>query len=87
MALRFVGIDPNTGGQGSPTIWVDEDEREIVVQGWDADEALVERVLEAGHGEGHENTIPDGESVVRIPARMVPALRRACDDAERAGLL
>ncbi|MFJ5808196.1 DUF6879 family protein [Streptomyces sp. NPDC093093] len=25
MALRFIGIDPDTGQQGSPTVWVDED--------------------------------------------------------------
>ncbi|MFD9376162.1 DUF6879 family protein [Streptomyces sp. NPDC059999] len=25
MALRFIGIDPGTGQQGSPTVWVDEE--------------------------------------------------------------
>jgi hypothetical protein len=87
MGLRFVGVDPDTGKEGSPTVWVDDEAQEIVLQGWDADSSLLARVLEAGHGEDHANTIPDGESVIRIPARMVPMLRRACDDAEGSELL
>ncbi|WP_280724847.1 DUF6879 family protein [Kitasatospora sp. MAA4] len=47
-------------------MWLDEDNREIVFQGWDADGELLVRILEAGHGEDHSNTIPGGESVVRL---------------------
>lgn len=83
MAVRFLGIDPETGKEGSPTVWVDDESRDILIQGWDADRELVAAVLDAGHGEHHANTIPEGESVVRIPARLVPVLRRACDAAER----
>ena len=78
MALRFVGIDPNTGGNGSPTVWVDDETQEIVIQGWTAGTELAAQcaVLTAP---GHAPGIPEGESVVRIPARMVPALREAFD--------
>jgi hypothetical protein len=33
-SLQFVGIDPNTGHDESPTVWVDTDAKELVVQGW-----------------------------------------------------
>ncbi|MFD7915973.1 hypothetical protein ACFV30_35565 [Streptomyces sp. NPDC059752] len=81
MALRFIGIDPDSDTGQCPTVWVDEDTADAVIQGWKADEALLAQCLETG-------SIPDSESVVRIPARMVAMLREACDDAERrsAGL-
>ncbi|MEN2419623.1 hypothetical protein AABB02_16165 [Streptomyces rimosus] len=85
MALRFIGIDPDTGQQGSPTVWVDDEARELVLQGWKPDARLAAECgafAAPGHGAG----IPAHETVVRIPARMVPLLREACDAAERMGL-
>ncbi|WUS39445.1 hypothetical protein OG500_20525 [Kitasatospora sp. NBC_01250] len=82
MKLRFIGIDPETNGYGSPTVWVDEDTRELVIQGWVASQEL-RRQVTATPAPGHVAGIPDGEELVRIPARMVPALRKACDVAER----
>jgi hypothetical protein len=81
MALRFVGIDPNTDTGQCPTVWVDEESAEVVVQGWLPDEAMLAECLATG-------AIPATEGVVRIPARMVKILREACDAAERrsAGL-
>ncbi|MFF9915610.1 hypothetical protein [Streptomyces sp. NPDC013457] len=87
MALRFVGIDPNTQGGGSPTVWVDDTRNELVIQGWKAGDALTAEVSGTTWVEGHDAGIPDHETLIRIPARMVPILRKACDDAERAGLL
>ena len=80
MALRFVGIDPETNGSGSPTVWVDEDVREIVIQGWTAGPALRERVT-ATPAPDHDAGIPQGEDVIRVPARFAPVLREACDVA------
>ncbi|MFD5463778.1 hypothetical protein ACFWIQ_13300 [Kitasatospora sp. NPDC127059] len=40
MDLRFIGMDPNTGGEGSPTVWVDEETADLVVQDEEADELL-----------------------------------------------
>ncbi|GAB2976593.1 hypothetical protein GCM10023080_046620 [Streptomyces pseudoechinosporeus] len=38
MDLQFIGIDPDTGKNGSPTAWVDLDGADIVIQGYTADE-------------------------------------------------
>lgn len=84
MALAFIGIDPETKSGGSPTVWVDEDAKEIVIQGWKADDRLRERIT-ATAAPGHEPGIPDGEDVIRVPARLADALRKACDAADRLG--
>ncbi|MGW1305727.1 hypothetical protein ACWD5R_39485 [Streptomyces sp. NPDC002514] len=84
MALRFVGIDPNTGGEGSPTVWVEEESADLVVQGEEADELLRALVRSTEWVAGHKTGIPAHERVIRIPFRMVPILREACDAAERA---
>ena len=34
MALRFIGVDPDSPNNGSPTVWLDEDDGSIVIQGW-----------------------------------------------------
>ncbi|WP_199550327.1 hypothetical protein [Streptomyces sp. N35] len=86
MALRFVGIDPKTGQQGSPTVWVDEENAELVLQGWKPSPEL-EAECAAWEVPGHAAGIPDHEAVVRIPARMVPMIREACDVVERRAQL
>lgn len=85
MALRFIGIDPNTETDESPTVWVDETKNEVVIQGWKPDSEL-EAQCAAFEAPGHAVGIPDHEAVVRVPARMVSILREACDAAERAEL-
>ncbi|MBT2509889.1 hypothetical protein J7I98_29310 [Streptomyces sp. ISL-98] len=82
MALRFIGIDPNTGDGESPTVWVDETVQELVLQGWKPS-AELEAECAATEVPGHAKGIPDHEAVVRIPARMVPMIREACDVIER----
>ncbi|MFD8322656.1 hypothetical protein [Kitasatospora purpeofusca] len=86
MALEFIGIDPETQQQGSPTVWLDAEKKELVFQGWKSSSDLKE---ECAHNTapGHATEIPENEDVVRFPTRMVPILREACDAAERAGLL
>lgn len=79
MALLFIAKDPNTNGSQCPTAWVDDEAEEIVIQGWKAGEALLEQCLTAG-------PIPEAEAVVRLPIRMVPVLREACDVADRLGV-
>ncbi|MFL4496729.1 hypothetical protein ACJ6WD_36635 [Streptomyces sp. VTCC 41912] len=87
MKLRFIGIDPSTGGGGSPTVWVEEGSADLVLQGQEAEELLKSQVAETAWVPGHDRGIPAHETVIRIPARMVPILREACDVAEqRAGL-
>lgn len=79
MALRFVGIDPNTGGGNCPTVWVDEETSDLIVQGWKVDELTLQDCLKTG-------AIPETEAVVRIPLRMVSLVKEACDVAERTQL-
>ncbi|MET8275865.1 hypothetical protein [Streptomyces sp. NPDC005096] len=87
MGLRFVGIDPNTGGGGSPTVWVEEESADLVLQGEEADELLKATVGATEWVVGHTTGVPAHEAVIRIPARMVPILREACDAAEQRARL
>jgi hypothetical protein len=83
VALQFIGIDPNTGDDESPTVWVDQEKQELVLQGWKPApelEAECAKFTVPGHAVG----IPEHEAVIRIPARMVPMIREACDAVERA---
>ena len=87
MTLRFVGIDPNTGGGGSPTVWVEEESADLVLQGEEAEELLKAQVGATEWVPGHATGIPGHETVILIPVRMASILREACDVAEqRAGL-
>jgi hypothetical protein len=86
MPLDFIGIDPNTGDNESVTVWIEDEAKEIIIQGITADEELNARIGATGWVPGHAAGIPAHETVIRIPARMVPVLRKACDAAERAGL-
>ena len=85
MALRFIGIDPDTGQQGSPTVWVDEERQEFVFQGWKPSPDL-EAECAATEVPGHAIGIPADEGVFRMPFRMVQMIREACDVAERGQL-
>ncbi|WP_329257072.1 hypothetical protein OG223_34605 [Streptomyces sp. NBC_01478] len=85
MDLQFIGIDPDTGKNGSPTAWVDQETQDIVIQSYTADEATRAQCADRT-APGHAKGIPDHETVIRIPARLVPILREACDAAERAQL-
>jgi hypothetical protein len=71
MALRHIGTDPDSGFNGSPTVWVDEDDGSLVLQGWRiTDEATLAQITAKG-------AIPGHETVLRLPARMAPFLREA----------
>ncbi|MGW4805095.1 hypothetical protein [Kitasatospora sp. NPDC004272] len=79
MKLVFIAKDPHTNGENCPTVWVDPETRDIVIQGWKADADTEAECLAVGH-------IPESEAVVRVPARMVAAIREACSVAEGADL-
>jgi hypothetical protein len=71
MALRHIGTDPDTTFNGSPAVWLDEDDGSIVLQGWKiTDEATLAQIKATG-------PIPEHETVLRLPARMAPFLREA----------
>lgn len=85
MHLQFIGVDPDSDIDESPTAWVDLENADIVIQSYTANDAT--RALCAqNNAPGHAQLIPDHESVIRVPPRLVPILREACDAAERAKL-
>lgn len=54
---------------------VDDATKDFVFQGWKVDGGTRAECLFSG-------TIPDHEEVIRIPARMVDLIRKACDAVE-----
>lgn len=85
MALQFIGIDPNSDEGDSPTVWADQARHELVFQGWKANAELTAECA-AFELPGHAKGIPDNETVIRIPARMIDIIREACDAIERPDL-
>ncbi|MEV0444501.1 hypothetical protein AB0I84_48000 [Streptomyces spectabilis] len=83
MPLLFIGIDPGTEKDKSPTVWVDQEKKELIFQGWEPGAELAAECA-AFEVPGHARGIPVGEAVVRIPASMVHMVREACDALERA---
>lgn len=80
MALRFIGKDPDSPNNGSPTVWVDQDDGSIVIQGWKiTDEGALAEITAA-------KPIPDHETVLRLPARMKPYLLEVCSGDGTAGI-
>jgi hypothetical protein len=60
MALQFLGKDPGSEYNGSPTVWDEGDC--YVIQGW--------RITDPGTL-AQIGTVPDHETVVRLPKRMM----------------
>ncbi|MGW6529651.1 hypothetical protein [Streptomyces venezuelae] len=83
MAAKFVGIDPDTDRDHCPTVWADEEAQEILLQGWKPTPETQAECEGTSPGNG---PVPDTEAIVRIPARMIPMIREACDAVERAQL-
>ena len=80
MALLFIGKDPGSPVNDSPTVWLDEDDGSIVLQGWKiTDEATLSEVTAKG-------PVPDHETLMRLPARMAPILREVCGSDGTGGL-
>jgi hypothetical protein len=73
MALVFVGIDPETGGDNCPAVLIDEETGDFLLQGWTVTDpgTLAEAAT--------HSPLADDESVVRLPARMREILREAVD--------
>ena len=71
MALLFIGIDPETGGDHCPAVFIDEETGDFLLQGWTVTDPDTLAAI-AGH-----SPIADNESVVRLPARMRAILMEA----------
>ncbi|WP_406088802.1 hypothetical protein [Kitasatospora purpeofusca] len=83
MKLTFIGIDPATDTDESPTVWVDEEAEDLVFQSYTADDETVATCART-QIPGHSSGCPEGEGIFRVPFRMVPMIREACDVAERS---
>ncbi|MDA2810870.1 hypothetical protein O4J56_09510 [Nocardiopsis sp. RSe5-2] len=79
MQLRFIGKDPESGKDGSPSVFIDDATGDFVLQGWKVDADTRQGCRAAG-------PVPPHEDIVRMPTRMIDALRKACDEAERSRL-
>lgn len=73
MALRFVGIDPNTPGGNCPSVWVDDETGDLVFQGWEETDVANRTEIAS------KSPILDHERVVRLPARMRPIILEALE--------
>lgn len=83
MAVEFVGIDPDTDREHCPTVWADIEGQELLLQGWKPGADTQAQCEECSPAIG---PVPDSEAIVRIPARMIPMIRKACDAVERSQL-
>ncbi|MFE4329005.1 hypothetical protein ACFRQM_05970 [Streptomyces sp. NPDC056831] len=80
MALQFLGIDPESPTDESPTIWRDTDTGDLIIQTYEADAATVHRAQAVGSIPGHSTSIPPGETMVRLPAAMLQFIPRPDGD-------
>ncbi|GHF37127.1 hypothetical protein [Streptomyces morookaense] len=71
MALKFLGIIPNTPDTDSPTIWLDEESGDLLIQSYKATEEEVKKCQEIGSIPGHSTTVPDHETIIRLPKVML----------------
>ncbi|MGW5336035.1 hypothetical protein [Streptomyces bauhiniae] len=70
MKLRFLGIIPNSPDTDSPTIWLDEETGDLLIQSYRATEAEVKACQEIGSTPGHGTDVPDHEVIIRLPKVM-----------------
>jgi hypothetical protein len=78
MSLELIALDPNTGGNNCPALFLETDTGDLLPQGYTetapASLAAIDPV----------SRVRPGESVVRWPARMRPVLLRALIELEGA---
>ncbi|MHA5048791.1 hypothetical protein [Streptomyces sp. SD15] len=79
MALKFLGIIPNTPTDESPTIWLHEETGDLLIQSYKATEEEVKECQEVGSIPGHSTDVPDHETIVRLPAVMLKYIPRPDD--------
>lgn len=84
MGLRFLGIIPNTPTDESPTIWLDEESGDLLIQSYKATEEEVRACQEIGSIPGHSTNVPDHETIIRLPAVMLQYVPRPDRSGEEA---
>ncbi|AZK94781.1 MULTISPECIES: hypothetical protein [Streptomyces] len=81
MQLRFLGIIPNTPTDDSPTIWVDEETGDLLIQSYKATDTEVEACRAVGSVPGHSTDVPAHETIVRLPQVMLQYMPRPAGDS------
>ncbi|MGI5259783.1 hypothetical protein [Streptomyces angustmyceticus] len=76
MELSFSGIIPNTPVDDSPTIWLDEDSGDLLIQSYRATDDEVAACQKIGSVPGHSTDVPDHETIIRLPAVMLQYIPR-----------
>jgi hypothetical protein len=76
MILRFLGIDPESPIDGSPTLWLDEETGDVLIQSYKATEEEVRACQDVGSVPGHSTVVPDHEGILRLPAAMLQFIPR-----------
>ncbi|MER6531592.1 hypothetical protein [Streptomyces sp. NPDC001508] len=77
MRLRFLGIIPNTPDTDSPTIWLDEETGDLLIQSYKATEEEVKACQEIGSIPDHSTDVPDHETIIRLPKIMLQYIPRS----------
>lgn len=80
MTLKFLGIIPNTPTDESPTIWLQEETGDLLIQSYKATEEEVKECQEIGSIPGHSTDVPDHETIIRLPAVMLQYIPRPDGD-------
>lgn len=70
MGLKFLGIMPDTPVTDSPTIWLEEETDDLIIQSYKADDETISEAQRVGSIPGHSTQIPEHETVIRLPAVM-----------------
>ncbi|MFJ8494555.1 hypothetical protein ACIRBZ_40400 [Streptomyces sp. NPDC094038] len=81
MRLRFLGIIPNTPDTDSPTIWVDEETGDLLIQSYKASVDEVRECQDVGSIPGHSTDVPDHETIIRLPKVMLQYIPSSEDSA------
>jgi hypothetical protein len=73
VGIRFIGIDPATGGNNCPAVFTDDETGDLLVQGWTVTDAaeLAEMAT--------YSPLAENEAVVRVPTRMRAIIKEALD--------
>ena len=81
MAFTFLAQIPDTPGGDSPTVWRDESNGDLIVQGYRSTEEDYVQAELAGSTADHHHDVATvqaaGETTVRLPASIIPALKAA----------
>ncbi|WP_308312169.1 DUF6879 family protein [Streptomyces albipurpureus] len=80
MALKFLGIYPNSPVDESQTIWLDEETGDLLIQSDKATPDEVRACKEVGSIPGHSTEVPDHEAIIRLSAVMLKYIPRANEE-------